>query len=127
MEGFGLFGVIKETGVDDKGLSDFSTFYPFPLYRDENLDFYTALGNRSLSIPLNPFKLASGMFSLFSIQKRLKKKKIEGNLTGEGIKQGGVIIFDKEGTAKYAYYEKTGSEIPVEDILAAIQAVKDGK
>ena len=118
---------MKETGVDDKGLSDFSTFYPYPLYKDEKLDFYKALGNRSLSIPLNPFKLIGGAFSLFSIQMRLNEKKIKGNMTGEGIKQGGVIIFDKHGAAKYAYYEKTGSELPVEDILAAIQAVKDDK
>lgn len=127
IEGFGLFGVVKEIGVDDKGLSDFSTFYPYPLYRDENLDFYKALGNRSMSIPLNPFKLVGGVFSLFSIQKRLKQKKIEGNMAGEGLKQGGVIIFDKHGAPKYAYYEKTGSELPVEDILAAVQAIKEGK
>lgn len=127
LEGFGLFGVVKETGVDDKGLSDFSTFYPYPLYKDEKLDFYKALGNRKVSLPLNPIKLVGGMFSLYGMQKRINNKKIEGNLTGEGLKQGGVILFDKDGSPMYAYYEKTGKELPVEDILAAIQAVKDDK
>ena len=120
-----MFGIVKETGVDDQGLSDFSTFYPYPLYKDSELGFYKALGNRKLSIPLNPFKLIGGVVSLFGIQSRLKEKKIEGNLVGEGVKQGGVIVFGKDGTPKYAYYEKTGKELPVEDILAAIQAVKD--
>lgn len=125
LEGFGLFGVVKETGVDDKGLSEFSTYFPSPLYRDEKLEYYRALGNRKLSIPLNPFKIVGGMFSVFGLQSRLKEKKIEGNFSGEGIKQGGVIIFGKDGDPKYAYYEKTGNELPVDDILAAVQSVKD--
>jgi hypothetical protein len=125
LAGFGLFGVLKETGVDDKGLIEFADFYPYPLYRDTDLSFYKALGDRKLSLPWNPFQLMSGMVSLVKINGRLKEKKIEGNLAGEGIKQGGVIIFDKEGTPKYAYYEKTGQELPLYDILAAVQAVKD--
>lgn len=123
LEGFGLFGVVKETGVDDKGLSEFRDFYPYPLYRDENLNFYKALGNRKLSI----LKVMGSFSSLFGTAARLKEKKISGNLTGEGLKQGGVIIFDTEGAPRYAYYEKTGQDLPVEDILAAIQAVKDNK
>jgi AhpC/TSA antioxidant enzyme len=95
------------------------------MYRDSDLSFYKALGDRKLSLPWNPFKLISGMLSLIKINSRLKEKKIEGNLAGEGIKQGGVIIFDKEGTPKYTYYEKTGEELPLYDILAAVQAVKD--
>lgn len=127
LDGFGLFGVVKETGVDDKGLAEFSGFFPFPLYRDEHLDFYTALGNRNITIPLNPIKLIGGAVALVGMQKRLSQRKIEGNLKGEGIKQGGVIIFDKAGQPRYAIYEKTGKELPVEDILAAVHAIKQEK
>lgn len=126
LAGFGLWGVLKETGVDDKGLVEFfAEYYPYPLYRDENLGFYKALGDRKLSLPWNPFQWLSGIVSLININGRLKEKNIQGNLAGEGIKQGGVIIFDKEGIPKYAYYEKTGQELPLYDILAAVQAVRN--
>lgn len=54
----------------------------------------------------------------------MKKKNISGNMTGEGLIQGGIIIFDKDGKAKYAYREETGFEVPINDILAAVKMVK---
>jgi hypothetical protein len=46
-------------------------------------------------------------------------------MKGEGLVQGGIILFDKAGVARYAYREETGSEIPIRDILLAIRAVRD--
>jgi len=126
LAGFGLFGIVKETGVDDQGLFDFTSFFSFPLYKDVNLDYYKALGNRKLSLPWNPWTLLKGFFYVRGIGKRLKTKNIEGNLIGEGLTKGGVIIFGKDKKAKYAYAEETGEEIPLEDILAAVEAVKRG-
>jgi len=60
------------------------------------------------------------------MNKRLKAREIEGNMKGEGLKQGGVIIFDKKGIVKYAYLEKTGDELPVGDILSAVRDVTSG-
>ena len=51
-------------------------------------------------------------------------KKISGNLKGEGLIQGGIIIFDKHGKARYAYIEQTGSEIPIDDIIRAVRMVR---
>jgi len=62
------------------------------------------------------------------MNKRLKSKVgLEGNFKGEGLVQGGVIVFGRDGTAKYAYKEETGTELPVSDILSAVEAVKAGK
>lgn len=54
---------------------------------------------------------------------RLAEKKLEGNLKGEGMVQGGIIIFGKDGKARFAYEEETGKDLPVNDILAAVRAV----
>lgn len=124
MDGFGLFGIVKETGVDDEGLRTFQKdHFDRQLYRNDSLEFYKALGNRKLKI--------RSFWSFFkqrkNIAERMKSKKIDGNYKGEGIRQGGVIIFDKNGAPKYAYEEVTGKELPVDDIVAAIKAVKEGQ
>jgi len=120
-----MFGIIKETGVDDNGLMEFhNDFFSFPLYRDSDLTFYQALGNRKLSLPWNPITIVKGLFYLRGVSNRVSGKKIEGNLTGEGMTKGGVIIFGKDGKQKYAYPEVTFEEMPVDDILAAAEAVK---
>lgn len=128
LEGFGVFGTVKEIGVDDEGLVEFYNHFKFPLYRDEDLFFYKVFfGNKKLglsSLPWNPVKLYKGYKKM---NQRLAEKGLSGNLTGEGIVKGGVVIFDQFGIAKFAYEEQTGSELPMDDIFKAIQAIKDGK
>ena len=126
LNGFGIFGVVKETGVDDEGLSDFySQSFTYPLYRDERLVFYNDFFNgRKLRLSsFNPFKLYKGYKKMTA---RLNEKGLEGNLKGEGIVQGGIIIFNKKGDAMYAYEEETGSPLPIDDIMTAVNAVKVG-
>jgi len=118
-----FWGVVKETGVDDRGLLDFhNDHYPFPLYRDETLATYAALGTRKLKLTTwNPIRLYKGYRAM---TKRLKaKKNLTGNLVGEGMVQGGIFLFDKEGTLRYAYEEETGSEFEMQDIEAAMQKI----
>ena len=55
---------------------------------------------------------------------RMTSKKLKGNLIGEGLKTGGIIIFGKDGQPKYAYPEITGQELNVKDLLCAIQSVR---
>jgi len=125
-DGFQFFGVVKETGVDDEGLLDFyENYYSFPLYRDVNLTFYKALGDRKIKIPWrNPWKLIKGLLFVRRAAKRIKQKEIDGNLIGEGLTKGGVIIFGPDGAPKYAYAEESLNEMPIEDIVAAMEAVK---
>ncbi len=127
LKGFGMFGLVKETGVDDEGLVEFySKSFSFPLYRDEGLVFYNDFFNgRRLGLStLNPFRLYRGYKEMTA---RLKDKGLEGNLKGEGIVQGGIVIFGKNGEPKYAYEEETGSPLPMDEIKAAVEAVKSGE
>ena len=85
MSGYHLFGTVKEIGVDDVGLGDFYRFYfTYPMYKDDELVFYNDFfGKRKIKLTtFNPFKLYGGYKDK---NKRLKQKKIEGNLTGEGM------------------------------------------
>lgn len=123
MKGFKMFGLVKEIGVDDEGLTEFyKNSFPFPLYKDDGLVFYNEFyGMRKLKLTTwNPLRLYRGFKEMNT---RLKEKNLEGNLTGEGLVQGGIIIFDSDGKAKYAYEEETGKEVPMDDIVAALKAV----
>lgn len=122
-----MFGVVKETGVDDEGLRAFQNdHYSFPLYRDENLDFYRAFGDGKITDSmsywtlLNPYKLYKGMKEM---GKRMESKNLEGNMVGEGLKTGGIIVFGSDGKPKYAYKEITGSPLETDDIVAALRDV----
>jgi len=124
MEGFQMFGVVKETGVDDEGLGAFyNQYFKYPLFKDDGLVLYNDFfGKRSIKLTTwNPFKLYSGYTGM---SKRMKEKKLKGNMVGEGMVQGGLIIFDKNGNARYAYEEDIGSELEMDDIVAALKAVQ---
>eukprot|EP00980_Cylindrotheca_fusiformis_P010591 scaffold2353_cov134-Cylindrotheca_fusiformis.AAC.14 len=124
LEGFELFGIIKETGVDDAGLTDFhDQYFPFPLYRDVDLKFYEAFGKRSIMehVTFNPLRIFSG---LWAIKKRLDEKNVKGNTVGEGIVTGGLIIFGADGAPKYIAPEATGSPLDEEALLTALDSVR---
>ena len=42
-------------------------------------------------------------------------------MVGEGLTLGGIIVFGSDGEPKYAYPEITGSELVIDDILAALK------
>ena len=107
----------------------YNEYFPYPLYKDENLDFYRAFGDgkftdgMSWTSILKPWKIYK---EFKGMGKRLAKKNITGNYKGEGLKTGGIIIFGTDGTPQYAYKEQTGFELDMEDLFAAAQAVRDG-
>jgi hypothetical protein len=100
-------------------------YFNFPLYRDESLGFYQALGNKSLlrNVGMNPLKWYS---NLKKMNNRTEKKQISGNMVGSGVTKGGIVIFGADGSPKFVYPEETGSEIEVEDLLAAVRSVRGG-
>jgi AhpC/TSA antioxidant enzyme len=121
---FGLFGIVKEVAVDDAGLLEFyDQYFNYPLYMDSSTQFYSALGSRKITTlsTWNPMRMYRGFKAMSA---RLKAKpNLQGNLKGEGIVQGGIIVFDPKGEARAVYKEATGSEIPSEDILTALKAL----
>jgi hypothetical protein len=119
---FGVFGIVKEVGVDDEGLLDFfRDYFSYPIYLDQSQQFYKALGSRQMGLPTwNPIKLWGGFQDL---AKRMEDKNLTGNMKGEGLVQGGVIVFDKRGQPQAVYQEETGQQLPVQDILEALKAI----
>ena len=69
----------------------------------------------------NPFKIWRGMKELGA---RMKAKNLEGNMVGEGMTTGGIIIFGPDAKPVYSYPEVTGSPIEMDDLVAALEAVK---
>ena len=117
-----LWGTVKEIGVDDEGLLEFyNDYYTVPLYRDVDRALYAAFGSRKIALTTwNPVQLWRGYREL---GRRVAEKKISGNLKGEGLIQGGILIFDATGTLRYAYEEEIGTPLDLDDIRAAVRAV----
>jgi len=111
-----LFGIVKETGVDDAALHEFyKEYFNFPIYKDEKCDTFRFLGDRKIS-----------PWQLLKIQPKLLKRYKDKNIKnipfgGDIFTQGGVLLFDKSGQLRYVYYEKYGDELDVEALSAAIQ------
>ena len=121
-----FWGVVKETGVDDVGLLEFyEKYFKFPLYKDDELQIYKAQGNRKIKLrTFNPFSLWKGYKDM---GRRIAAKNIEGNMVGEGLIQGGILVFNKAGEIKYALEENVGRELELDDIRTAVNAVREGR
>jgi hypothetical protein len=113
-----LVGVVKETGVDDAALVDFyeKYFKKNKLYKDPKWQIYNCMGARKLSV----MRLLTQAARLSC---RYRKKNIVNiPFGGDIFTKGGVLIFDKYGTLRYAYLESYGDVLPEEEIKAAIRA-----
>jgi hypothetical protein len=111
----------KELGIDDFQKNYFDNN---PIYLDPELDFFKKLGYRSVLnqkwTSWNPFTLWN---SYRAMNQRINNKKITGNLVGEGLIQGGIILLLPGRGVKFIYHEVTGMEIPRDSILAIVQEV----
>lgn len=125
-----LIGVIKEvapcaTAKTDAelGVGEFQeNYFPFPLYLDEGKEFYSALGGRTFSNlegTWNPVKIFQGFKA---IGERIKAKNLAGNMRGEGLILGGILVISPKKKTVVEFPESTGKEIPSEEIIAAVKA-----
>lgn len=126
-----VFGVIKEYGATEAedtklGTSDFANKYFTcgELYLDEARAVYKeVLGNKKLSLPIGKmlFSPLTTWREIKAMGARTKEKGVEGNMAGEGLVKGGILIVGPGGTdVIYSYAEETGSEIPIKEIEEAL-------
>jgi len=122
------------------------------VYLNEENIFWKVLGSRRITsqrpASYNPIKIYKGIKEIGKRQSakvrnsegrlwKLRRKNfrlttsnvssdeqgVEGNLKGEGIVQGGIIIFGPSGNVEYVYQEKTGYEIPRDDIISVLDRI----
>ena len=110
--------------MDDGGLTEFyqDYFAHQDLYLDDTMATYQALGLRKIQITTwNPFKWIRAYRTL---RKRLKQaNNLKGNMKGEGLVQGGLILLDAEGRVRYARVEETGMPLDMEELQGVVDAL----
>lgn len=45
-------------------------------------------------------------------------------MVGEGLVQGGIVLFDTNGKVRYAYEEEIGTELNMEEIVESLKALQ---
>lgn len=121
-----VIAVVKEIGVDDAGLKEFHKDYfnSWPIYLDEELNLYKAMGNRSIFKIRTLFKLLTGFRKM---NRRMSQKGIDGNLLGEGTIQGGILIFDAKGDLVHVQLENITQEINMIEIATVLEKIVSEK
>lgn len=100
-----------------------------PCFLDEEKIFVSELGERSIDFKLGRiFRNPIGVWRDFkALGQRLKAKGgIEGNMVGEGVTLGGILVVSQSGELLYRYDEDTGQEIPRDAIAAALSQLEQG-
>jgi hypothetical protein len=115
----GAFACVKEIDVDNEGLLGlYQSYFRFPFFRDTNWNIYKVLGDRRVNI-------LTALWRYKSAKARWESKGLSGNMIGkgEGMLLGGVMVFDRKGELQYAYKEKFGLALPVDEIRTAINNI----
>jgi len=128
-EAFSTGGAIDARG--DPTLIDFESYFTCgPVLLDRSLHIFAALGSRQLSLAtLKPVlsELAWSPRKGFERLWALHQKRIDGNLRGEGLVMGGVIVMRPgEAGSAYVHHEQIGLPLPLEAIREAARSV-DGE
>ena len=99
-----------------------------PLYQDPEKAFYTALGNKPVfsvgtlgKALLNPRK---AMRSMKEMNERHEAKGVEGNMKGDGLARGGVMVIDPNGEVRHVFYEDPGAGVPEEECALIVEAAR---
>jgi len=133
-----VHGVVKELEKDDAppekrlGVAEFEKdYFCGPLYQDPEREFYKLLGSKPIftlgglgKALLNPLKVRR---QLKEMGERQKAKGVEGNMQGDGLTKGGILVISPRDEILHTFYEDAGNGVPAEEcakIVAAVRSIK---
>ena len=134
--GIPVLAVVKEEErpepVDEEkklGVAEFADdYFCGPLYLDPEREFYKALGDKPIftlrtlgKALLNPFKFRK---ELKEQGERFKAKEIDGNMQGDGLVKGGILVIAPDGDVKCIFEEDPGNGVPEVEAKRIIAAAK---
>ena len=118
-----VFCVVKEVEAPPEdavpeekmlGVAEFEDkYFCGPLYHDPERAFWTALGNEPIftlgtlgKALINPFKARREMKEM---GERMKEKGVEGNMVGDGLAKGGVLVIAPDSSVRHVFREDPGN------------------
>lgn len=133
-----VFCVVKETEApeedqvpEDKmlGIAEFEDeYFCGPIWHDEERVFWQALGNKPIftfgslgRALINPLKARREMKEMGA---RFKSKGVEGNMVGDGLAKGGILVITPDNEVRHVFYEDPGKGVPEFEIDAIVSAAK---
>jgi len=110
---------------EELGVGEFVSKYfaEGDVFLDKEQDFYKALGSRGMRMNTwNPFKIAK---DIGEMQKRMDAKGISGNLRGDSVLLGGIMLVKQGGPVIWVSYEggesmSFGTPFDEKELLEAI-------
>lgn len=129
-----VHAVVKEEELTDVaaekmlGLEDFQkSYFCGELFQDPERKFYEFLGSKPIftlgglgRALLNPFKFRR---ELKEMGERQKAKGIEGNMQGDGLTKGGILVISPQDQILYTFYEDPGNGVPSAECAAIVAAI----
>ena len=107
---------------------DRDKYFCGPLYHDPERCFWTALGDAPIftfgtlgKALLNPFKFRA---DLKEMGERMKAKGLEGNMRGDGLAKGGILVIAPSGEVRHVFYEDPGKGVPADELTAIVDAAQ---
>jgi len=126
-----VLAVCKETeteaGDDTLGIAEFEDkYFCGPMYHDPQRTFYEYLGNKKISLPLGKmiFNPLGTWRDIKSMGARLKERGLDGNMKGDGLVKGGVLVIAPDDRVVHTFFEDIGNGIPEAEAAKIAEAVR---
>mmetsp|Transcript_24998 Transcript_24998/g.42740 ORF Transcript_24998/g.42740 Transcript_24998/m.42740 type:complete len:141 (-) Transcript_24998:308-730(-) len=120
---------VEQPDSDELGIAEFAEkYFCGPLFLDTDRAFYDLLGNKPIfglrtlgGALLNPLKARREMKEM---GERMDAKGIEGNMKGDGLAKGGILVISPTDEVLHTFYEDPGKGVPPDECAAIIAAAQ---